>query len=184
MEASEWAKLFLDFVQTAAIVIGGLYALYEYRRTRRFRPKLQFEIDFELYPIEDRPDTYLLNIDLIVMNKGAVRKKIPKLLLRVKTLNAGDVENGLSTQKRFEFGRELIPRHNTIYDPKDPYWVDPGVTQILTYPVVIKEPNSFVQVNATLYYYKTFFGRLFSIKKDQKHQTEYHMASLVKPVTG
>ncbi len=177
METSEWTKLFLDFVGTAAIVMGGLYALYEYWRTRRFRPKLQFEIEFEPFPIEGRPGTYLLNIDLIVTNKGAVRKKIPKLLLRVKTLNAGDVENGLNTRERFRFGRELIPEYNTIPDPEDPQRVDPGVTQKFTCPVVIEEPSDFVQVNAKLFYYRTFFGRLIE-------PTEYHVASLVKPVTG
>lgn len=177
MAIPEYAGLFLDFVGTAAIVMGGLYALYEYWRTRRFRPKLQFEIEFELYPIEGRPDTYLLNINLIVLNKGAVRKIIPELFLRVKTLNAGDVENALNTRERFKFSRELIPSYNVIPDPKDPQWVDPGVTQIFTCPVAIAEPRDFVQVNAKLFYYKIFFGRLLNAK-------EYHTASLVKSVTS
>ena len=36
----------LNCIQTGAIVIGGVYTLFEYRRFRRLNPKIEFDIDF------------------------------------------------------------------------------------------------------------------------------------------
>jgi len=55
----EWIEILFGFVQTAAIIIGGLYALYEYRRFRRYQPKIEFDVDFEMYPIPDLPEACL-----------------------------------------------------------------------------------------------------------------------------
>lgn len=171
MLTQDWTNLLLEFIQTAAIIIGGLYALYEYRRFRRYSPKIQFEVDFDLYPIDDKSGNYLLNIELIVKNLGLVRKYFPKIMVSVKTLSAEDVEAAQNTHKRLRFGRELVQWHNMVYKPEDPWWVDSGVTQVFPYPVVINEPGDFIQVNAKIYYYK------------YKKEEEYHQASLVKLIT-
>ena len=165
-----------DFVlrclQTGAIIFGGGYTLYEYLRFRRLSPKIQFDIDFNLYPIDNRPDDYLLDIRLIIKNRGNVRKTFPEMLVNAKTLSHKVIESGLAQKKRLKFTDELIPRHDIMDNPKDPWWVDAGVTQIFPYPVIVHKPESFIQVNAKTYYYRR--GR----KKD------YHMASCVKPVAG
>ena len=171
MLTQDWTNLLLEFIQTAAIIIGGLYALYEYRRFRRYSPKIQFEVDFNLYPINDKSGNYLLNIELIVKNLGLVRKYFPKIMVGVKTLRAEDVETAQNAHKRLRFGRELVQWHNIVYKPEDPWWVDSGVTQVFPYPVVINELGDFIQVNAKIYYYK------------YKKEEEYHQASLVKPIT-
>ena len=118
MLAVDWTNIILDLIQTTAIIAGGLYTLREYRLFRRFSPKIQFDVDFDLYPIKDISGNYLLNIKLIIENKGNVRKKFPKIRVGVKTFSSEDIEKALNTQKRLKGQNELIPKHNIV-----PEWV-------------------------------------------------------------
>lgn len=189
----------LDWIQTTAIVLGGLYALYEYKRFRRFSPKIQFEVDFDLYPIDGKSGNYLLNIELIVKNQGQVRMYFPEIFMGVKTLGIDDIEKSLNTKKRLKFGRQLVPKDN-IGKPKDPWWVDSSVTQVFPYPIVINEPGDFIQVNTEFYYYKNIkkYRKIAkeeakirwkkgeikeeeNIKKGkEKIRAGYHQASIIK----
>lgn len=189
----------LDWIQTTAIVLGGLYALYEYKRFRRFSPKIQFEVDFDLYPIDGKSGNYLLNIELIVKNQGQVRMYFPEIFVGVKTLGIDDIEKSLNTKKQLKFGRQLVPKDN-IGKPKDPWWVDSGVTQVFPYPIMINEPGDFIQVNTEFYYYKNIKkyrkiakeeakirGKNGEIKEEEKIKkgkekirAGYHQASIIK----
>jgi hypothetical protein len=99
----------LRCIQTGAIILGGGYTLYEHLRFRRLRPKIQFDIDFDLYPIDNRPEDYLLDIRLIINNKGNVRKAFPEMLVNAKTLSSEAIERGLANKKRLKLKRDLIP---------------------------------------------------------------------------
>jgi hypothetical protein len=172
MATLDWLVFLLSAIQTSAIVLGGLYTFYEYQRFRRYSPKIQFEVDFELHPIASESGNYLLNIGITVKNLGQVRNYFPKITVGVKALSTEGVAAALETHRRLRFGRELVEKHNIVPKPKDPWWVDSGVTQVFPYPVVIHEPGDFVQVNAEFFYYK---GR---------EKEAYHQASLVKPVSA
>jgi hypothetical protein len=191
-----------NWIQTAAIVLGGLYALYEYRRVRRFSPKIQFELDFDLYPIDRRSGVHLLDVDLTVRNQGQVRMYLPEIFVGVKTLGADDVDESLSKQGRLKFTRALVPKKNIVHDPKDPWWVDAGVTQRFPLPVAVRDPGDFIQVNAEFRYYKNIKKYKAIVAKEDrmrdgiagtKEEEErvakekeriregYHKASVVKP---
>jgi hypothetical protein len=170
MSTLDWLSFLLSGIQTAAIIIGGLYTFLEYRRFRRYSPKIQFEIDFDLYPLA-KSGSHLLNIEITATNRGQVRNYFPTILVGVKALNQEDLENALQTQKRLKFRRVLVEKHNITPDPKDPWWVDSGVTQVFPCPVVIQDPGDFVQVNAEFWYYRG------------EEEEAYHQASLVKPIT-
>ena len=109
----------LNCIQTGAIVIGGGYTLFEYHRFRRLNPKIEFNIDFDLYPTDTGPEDYLLNIRLIVKNLGHVRKKFPHMYIGVKTFSADAFEKGVTSQKRLLLERSLIKGHNIMDNPKD-----------------------------------------------------------------
>ncbi len=168
-ELATW-DFVLRCIQTGAIILGGGYTLFEYLRFRRLSPKIQFDIDFDLYPIDTSPGDYLLYIRLIVKNMGHVRKKFPHMYVGVKTLTADAFKKGLTSQKRLLLERKLIEGHNIMDNPKDPWWVDGGITQIFPYPVAVREPDAFIQVNSKIYYYK--YG----------NKTDFHQASCIKPV--
>lgn len=191
-----------NWIQTAAIVLGGLYALYEYRRVRRFSPKIQFELDFDLYPIDRKSGIHLLDVDLTVRNQGQVRMYLPEIFVGVKTLGADDVDESLSTQGRLKFTRSLVTKKNIVHDPKDPWWVDAGVTQRFPLPVAVRDPGDFIQVNAEFRYYKNIRKYKAIVAKDgpirdevdttkeererlekekEKIREGYHKASVVKP---
>jgi len=169
----EWIEILFGFVQTAAIIIGGLYALYEYRRFRRYQPKIEFDVDFEMYPIPDLPEACLVDINLTVKNWGQVRNYFPTINVGVKALQPGDANAALESRKRLRFGKELIEMHNIVHNPKDPWLVDAGVTQAFCYPVVINAPANFIQVNAEFKYYRD---------REGKTEEAYHQATRVRPV--
>jgi hypothetical protein len=169
MDTPDWIQFLLDAVQTTAVILGGTYTFVEYRRFRRYKAKIQFEVGFRLYPITGTPGDHLLDIEITVKNLGYVRSYFPRIVVGVKGLTAGDVETALQSHRRLRFGRELVEKHNIVHDPQDPWWVDSGVTQVFPYPVVIHEPGEFVQVNTEFYYYRG------------KEREAYHQASVVKP---
>jgi hypothetical protein len=84
---------------------------------------------------------------------------VPSIDVGIKSVRTEDVQAAIEDRKRLSFGRELIPKHNIVANPDDPWWVDGGVTQNFRYPVVIKEPFEFVQVNAEFQYYKDKQGK-------------------------
>jgi hypothetical protein len=168
----DWADIIYGLIQTVAIIGGGLIALYEYRRFRRYSPKIGFDVDFVTYGISDTPGIRLVDIAITVKNMGQVRKYFPTIDVGVKSLRAEDAQAALEDGKRLRFRRELISKHNIVANPEDPWWVDGGITQVFRYPVVIKEPLDFVQVNAEFQYYKD---------KEGKKRIAYHQASCIKP---
>jgi hypothetical protein len=169
----DWADIIYGLVQTAAIIGGGLIALYEYRRFRRYRPKIEFDVDFVTYRIRDATGTRLVDVTVTVKNKGQVRNYFPDIGIGVKGLRAEDIQAALEQGTRLRFGRELIPKHNIVADPRDPWWVDGGVAQDFRYPVVIKESPDFVQVNAEFHYYR---------HRDGGKRIAYHQATRIKRV--
>ncbi len=169
----DWADIIYGLIQTAALIAGGVIALYEYRRFRKYSPKIEFEVDFETHGISDTPAIRLLDIALTVKNLSQVRNYFPTINVGVKSLRVEDVQAALEDGMRLKFGHELIAKHNIVTQPDDPWWVDGGVTQIFRYPVAIKEAPDFVQVNAEFGYYKDKYG---------KEKIAYHQATRIRPM--
>jgi hypothetical protein len=183
MLAVDWIRLVIDVVPATAIILGALYTLYEYRRFRRYSPKIQFNIDFKLYPVDNKSEIYLVDIEMSVKNVGQVRMYLPEMFVNVKTVGKNDLNISLETHERFKFTEELIENAN-MAPTDDPWWVEPGVTQIFPVPLVIKKPNSFVQVNAKLNYYDDIdkYRQTKSRKEREKIRIAFHQASIVKPI--
>jgi len=173
----------LDFIPAIAIGLGALYTFYEYRRFRRYSPKIQFDIDFKLYPVDIEFRIYLADIEITVKNVGQVRMYLPEIFVNIKTLGKNDLKVGLEKNERFRFTEKLIKPKN-MAEIDDPWWVDPGVTQVFPIPLVFKEPNNFVQINAKLYYYDDInkYKQAKSEKEREKIRSAYHQASMVRPI--
>ena len=166
------ADIIFGLIQTTALIGGGLIALYEYRRFRKYSPKIEFDLDFVTYEIPDAPGSRLVDISLTAKNMSEVRNYFPTLEVAVKSLRAEDVRTALECKERLRFGNELIPKHNIVPHPEDPWWVDGGVTQVFRYPVVVSDPDDFLQVNANFQYYRDRQGR---------KRIAYHQATCIKP---
>ncbi len=154
----EMTGLYLEILQTALVLLGGLVALYEYRRFRRYGAKTQFEIDFEIHSLERPHDAYLLDIHPIVRNMGQVRQYFPIIQVWAKALKETDVTDALKTpgveeeKGKISLKGDLLSRRNIVKDPDDPYFVDPGVTQPFPHRAVVANPGEFLLVAARFYY--------------------------------
>jgi hypothetical protein len=168
----DWADIIHGLIQSAAIVGGGAVALYEYRRFRKYSPKIEFDVDFELHPVSGDSAAGLVDIAVRIKNMSQVRNYFPTIKVGVKGLRTEDVQRALETGRRITFGNELIPKDNIVAKPEDPWWVDGGVTQVFPYPVVVKKTPDILQVNAEFYYYKD---------REAKEKIGYHQASRIKP---
>jgi hypothetical protein len=171
MSTKEWIELAATLIQTSALILGGVYALYEYRRFRRFSAKIELDVDFSLHSLPGMEDTYLLDIEITVHNLGLIRKSFPEINIHVKSLTAENIQTALENKERLRFSRELISWHNIVHNPRDPYWVDAGATQKFRYPLVVENPGDFIQVNVNFNYYRD--------RNNQKEEA-YHQATRVR----
>ena len=161
-----------DWIGALALLLGALYAAVEYRIFRRYQAKVEFDVDVEIHPILDAADQYIVNATLRVTNRSQVRHYLPEIQVGVKALEQGDPVVVLNAPQRLRFGQELIPRHNIVSDPNDPWFVDAGVTQKFPYPMAIATSAAYLQVNAEFWYYR--HGK----------RREYHQASIVKRIVN
>jgi hypothetical protein len=200
MSTVEWFRFGFDCFQTTAIIIGGLVALYEYRRFRQYGAKAQLDLDFDLYPVQKYPGNFLLDIRPTIKNMGRVRQKFPIIELWALSPAQSDMNTAFVGRNRFRFSRELVSRRNIVHDPADPYFVDPGVIQEFPYQVVISEPGDFLQVVVRFFYQVSWpaYVRLCivarlgwshrwqnpkKIERLKKYKVdEYHLTSKVKQV--
>ena len=157
--------------QAVVIIIGAIYAVYEYWRIRKFRPRIEFDVDFTVSQLETK-GRFLIVIVLTLYNKGSVRKKLPEIDVEVKTLADGDIEHSVQSGRQLRFTRQLVESHNVVKIPEDPWWIDPGVTQRIRYPVVIDNPAAFVQVNSRFFYYRPQWRVVGLYKKGQALKSE------------
>jgi hypothetical protein len=161
MTTVETLKFGFECFKVWAILVGGLVALYEYRRFRRYGAKSQLDVDFDVLPCPNSNGTYLLDIRPSIKNVGSVRQRFPVIEIWVNTLEESDVSSARQTSGPLRFSRELVPARNIVHTPSDPYFVDPGVVQLFPYQVVIHQPWEYVQVAVRFFYRASWRSRLW-----------------------
>ncbi len=169
----DWFEFGFECFQSAAILLGGLYALYEYRRFRRYGYKAQMDLDFSVYLIqgnrESQGDTqrrYVLDICATVKNVGNVRQKFPIIDFwansidpqRIAEQKQGPAENGDSDGKQQEKYKYTLKRSKLFrvdIAQKSPdlyYFVDSGVSQEFRHQEVIDQPGEYIEVVSRFFY--------------------------------
>ena len=192
-------EIIFEVIKTGAILIGGLVALYEYRRFRRFGYKAQLDLDFDIIPLGDKVGDYLLDIEPRIKNLGAVRQYFPMIQIWAKTLKKDDISTGYGNGL-IRFSEKLLVPTNIVHDPTDPYFVDPNVEQLFSQQLIISKPEKLIMVTVRFFYrvslirylylrFICFFGLSKKWKNPNKldrlrkyHVHEYHVTSKIKQI--
>lgn len=156
-----------EWISALALLVGALYAAVEYRIFRRYQVKIEFDVVAEIHPIPETKNQYIVDVIAKITNRSQVRHYLPVIEIGVKALKSEDPEAVLNSPQRLKFGEELIPRHNIVHDPHDPYFVDAGITQRFSYPMAISTSAPYIQINSEFRYYR--HGK----------PKEYHQASII-----
>jgi hypothetical protein len=100
-------KIVLDLLQTAAIVLGALWAYYRIRKERSHEPHIELHIRCNFFGPEE--NCYLAEFLLIARNKGLVIQKFKSINLRIRAIEEGQSLNYWQGNKpRIEFPIKLI----------------------------------------------------------------------------
>ncbi|MCP5059332.1 MAG: hypothetical protein GY937_21725 [bacterium] len=157
MPNSDWIDLALKVATPTFVFLGGLYAMFEYRRFRRYGHKMELELDFDVIPLPGPPGSYVLDIKPRIKNLGLVRQSFPLIFLWASALRDTDVEAAKEGDGHLKMLDHVLTPRN-LSNPEDPYFVDPGVSQVFPYQAVVETTSSHVKVVVCSYYRISWFA--------------------------
>ena len=152
---SELAKRLADVIiaslQLLAVIAGGIWVFFRFRREGSHSPRVAFEIEGRFFGPQG--DGYLAEFMMLVKNEGLVRHRFTAITLRVRGIrNAVPLMLWGDTQ-RVEFPEKVVDDADVMYKVKyGSIFVEPGVTQRLTFVAKIPAGIRFVLARAQFNY--------------------------------
>jgi hypothetical protein len=132
-------------LEALAILAGGWWFLY----TTQFKPRIQFDVDCRCFLLDPNQQTYLAEVFFIFENKGFVEHRLYDLSLSVHGLSPV-----LTPESDKPFSRKLFPRTMIVPARYKWYFVRPGVRQVITHELVIKDPGPLIEIISGFSYEK------------------------------
>lgn len=144
-QLAAWVDLVQGILTSAAVIGAGWWFL----RTTRAKPRIQFDLECRVFPLDPETDTHLVEIAFVFSNTGFVEHRLYDLSVSVHGLPTGGQDKGTRT-----FSRRLLPRTGIVPPQYQWYFVRPGVRQVITHTVVLHRPGPLIQVTAGFSYRK------------------------------
>jgi hypothetical protein len=151
-ERTKWlADVIIESCKLVAVVIGGLWVYFRFRREDTHSPKVSFDIEATFFPVEGADS--LAEFLMVINNKGLVNHKFKKIRLRVRGLSRGEAVKPWKDTQRVEFPHKLIDDADVLYTDKyGSIFVEGGITQKLTFVATIPADTRFVLAWAEFQY--------------------------------
>lgn len=144
----------LNWVQTLAIIIAGLWAYFRLVRERAFHPNIEFSIKCNFFGPED--GSYLAEYIVVFKNKGLTRQKVSKVSLRCRGIKKDTAFNYWEGRnKRVNFSEKLLDEPNLIPKGYNYLFVEPGVDQEYRYISKIPQDIGYILAHSEFSYDKT-----------------------------
>ena len=154
------ADVILAAAQFVAVVIGGIWVYFRFRRESGHSPKVAFEIEGQFF--DTQTDCYLAEFSMSVKNEGLVKHRFTEITLRVRGIRSGAPVTLWGDTQRVEFPERILDDADVMYKKKyGSIFVEPGVTQKLTFVAKIPSDIRFVLARAQ-----------FQYDSDHSHSTE------------
>lgn len=150
-----------------AILGGGVWFLY----TTQFKPRVQFDLDCRVFPLNAADDSYLVEVWFIFENQGFVEHRLYDLSLSIHGLQPGSSTTGR------KFLRTLSPREVVVPRRYNWYFVRPGVHQVVRHYVVLEAPGPLLELTAGFNYRR---------ESDWPHTARrvFSLGSVLEPVSS
>jgi len=167
-------EILFNISTVLAFVIGAIWALYKFKEFRESKDLVELDVDANIFkldtaidtssftwdkngnrcPINGQQHTHALEISLIFNNKGKTRIRLYNIqiglnTMRLSTKTKFDKDTGHLRLKRFFTSGNIVPEMRVEDKPIEKtsfYYVEPGVTQTITYLTLITQPNELLQI--------------------------------------
>jgi hypothetical protein len=149
--AKRLADIVIASLQLLAVIAGGIWVFFRFRREGSHTPKVEFDIEGKFFG--PQCDWYLAEFVMSVKNKGLVRHKFTVITLRVRGIQSATPVTIWGDTQRVEFPERIVGDANVMHKPKyNSIFVEPGVTQRVTFVARIPAGIRFVVARAEFEY--------------------------------
>jgi hypothetical protein len=145
------ADVIIEALKLLAIIIGGIWVYFRFRREDTHSPKVSFDIEIHFF--SNYPDASLAEFLMVIKNSGLVKHSFKKITLRVRGISKHDAIGLWGDTQRVEFPHRIVNDADVLYQKKyGSIFVEPGVTQTLTFNACIPAEIRFVLARAEFEY--------------------------------
>jgi hypothetical protein len=145
------ADVVLEALKLVAIVIGGLWVYFRFRRENTHSPKVSFDIEATFFPSQE--DACLAEFLMVVKNSGLVKHSFKKITLRVRGISKSDTLALWGESQRVEFPQRIVDDADVLYSRKyGSIFIEAGIVQKLTFVARIPADIRFVLARAEFEY--------------------------------
>jgi len=131
-EAKHLADVLIAALQLLAVIVGGIWVFFRFRREDTHVPKVAFNIEGTFFGPQQ--GFYLAELVMSIENKGLVKHRFDEISLRVLGIRRDAPVTLWADTQRVEFPEQIINDKDVMYKKKySSIFVEPGVTQRVTY---------------------------------------------------
>lgn len=170
-----WAQFANSVGSLAAILAAATWFL----ATRKFRRRIQLDIDCKIYGLPGNPLKNVAEIQLCMENKGLVNHRIRELTVSVHSLKHESELDLKPTTGELIFPKTLLPKTNIVPKDYQYFFVRPGIRQVITHIIPIDSDASIIRVTAGFQYdYRGLFPhtvrRVFPVDRPKVETVNDH----------
>jgi hypothetical protein len=141
----------LAMLQLLVVFTSGIWIFFRFRREGTHTPRVAFDIDGKFFG--PQAGFYLGEFVMSVKNDGLVRHTFTKINLRVRGVRNESPVGLWGGTQRVEFPEQIIDDADVMYKKKyGSIFVEPGVTQSLTFVARIPVEMRFILARAQFEY--------------------------------
>ena len=138
--------------QLLVAIIGLIWVMYRFGRERTHKPRLEFTLDCNFFGPQQ--GYYACEIVIQANNKGLIDHRFHSILLGMRGIERGAAIREWKTKEpRIEFPVRILKDAEVLYKPKYDYiFVEPGISQPITFVTRIPEDIRFIAVRVEFNY--------------------------------
>jgi hypothetical protein len=145
------ADVAIEVLKLVAIVIGGMWVYFRFRREDTHSPKVSFDIQAQFFG--NPPNASIAEFLMVIVNGGLVKHSFKKITLRVRGISKDDPVNLWGDTQRVEFPQSIVRDADVLHSRKyASIFVEPGVTQTMTFVAKIPDNIRFLLARAEFEY--------------------------------
>ena len=145
------ADVVIATIQLFAVIIGGIWVFFRFRREDTHIPKVGFDIDGKFWGPQN--DCYLAEFVMSIKNEGLVKHRFTEMTFRVRGIRGGVPITLWKDTQRVEFPERVVDDADVMYKEKyGSIFVEPSVTQKLTFVAKIPVGIRFILARAQFQY--------------------------------
>jgi len=141
-----------NLIEIVIILITAIWAIIRFGIERPLDAGIEFDLDCTVVGIQDNKK--LLQINLLVENKGNKEHKFKELILNIYGIANNEHIKNYKESDLLDYGKKL-QKHDFVTCKLGYYFVRPKVKQRFSYVTFVDQSISFVYLNASFFYNDT-----------------------------